>query len=76
MAHTRNRPGLNWLTETKYWLEHEEELNTNLMLGLKYVRYMKDNNLSEKEAADHYGITETEFHKIIHGQIPPKDLKI
>lgn len=74
MERKRLKPELNWITETKYWLEHEDEQMKNLKLGLKYVRYMKDNNLTEEQAADHFGLAKEEFHKWIHGQIPPQKL--
>ena len=70
----RLKNSMSWIAENKYWLEHSEELQENLMRGIKYVRWMKDNNATEKESADHFGIDEKEFHKVIHGQIPPKNL--
>lgn len=75
MERKRKKSEISWIVETKYWLEHPEEMEKNTKLGLEYIHYLKDNRCSEKDAADHFGISEKELHKIIHGQIPPKDLK-
>ena len=75
MKRKRTKSEIPWLSEAKYWISHEEEKIENLKKGIAFVRYMKNNNLTEEEAAEHFEMNINEFHKWINGRIPPKFLK-
>lgn len=70
----RVKPEKNWISKSKFEIENEEELLACRRIILKIVRYMKDNNMNQRELAQKLGVSPQYINKLLHGQ--DLDLKI
>ena len=64
----RVKPTKTWISKSKFEIENEEELLACRRIILKIVRYMKDNNMSQKDLAEKLNISPQYINKLIHGQ--------
>ena len=75
MARTgRIRQSSDWVAQTKYELEHEEEILARTAIILQLLSYMKKHQLSQKDLAARLGVSAQYVNKLLHGQ--NFDLKI
>jgi predicted XRE-type DNA-binding protein len=75
MARTgKIRQTSNWIAQTKYELEHEEEILARTAIILQLLSYMKEHQLNQKELAALLGVSAQYVNKLLHGQ--DFDLKI
>lgn len=70
----RVKPEKNWISKSKFEIENEEELLACRKIILKIVRYMKDNNMNQRDLAKKLGVSPQYINKLLHGQ--DLDLKI
>lgn len=63
-----------WISKSKFEIENEEELLACRRIILKIVRYMKDNNMTQRDLAKKLGVSPQYINKLLHGQ--DLDLKI
>lgn len=70
----RIKPTTTWISRSKDEIENEEEFLACRRIILKIVRYMKDNNMSQKDLAEKLNVSPQYINKLIHGQ--DLDLKI
>lgn len=70
----RVKPAKNWISKSKVEIENEEEFLACKKIILKIVRYMKDNNMNQKDLALKLGVSPQYVNKLLHGQ--DLDLKI
>lgn len=71
---TRVQPTTTWISRSESEIENSQDLLACRKIILKIVRYMKDNNMSQKELAHKLSVSPQYIHKLIHGQ--NVDLKI
>lgn len=64
----RVKPTKTWISKSKFEIENEEELLACRRIILKIVRYMKDNNMSQKDLAEKLNVSPQYINKLIHGQ--------
>ena len=75
MARTgRIRQSSDWVAQTKYELEHEDEILARTAIILQLLSYMKEHQLSQKDLAARLGVSAQYVNKLLHGQ--NFDLKI
>lgn len=70
----RVKPSTTWISKSKSEIENEEELLACRRIILKIVRYMKDNQMTQKDLAEKLNVSPQYIHKLLHGQ--DLDLKI
>lgn len=70
----RVKPATAWISKAKAEIENEEELLACRRIILRIVRYMKDNNMSQKDLAEKLNVSPQYINKLLHGQ--DLDLKI
>ncbi len=70
----RVKPTTTWISRSKDEIKNEEEFLACRRIILKIVRYMKDNNMSQKDLAEKLNVSPQYINKLIHGQ--DLDLKI
>lgn len=70
----RVKPTETWISKSKAEIENAEELLACRRIILKIVRYMKDNNINQKELAQKLNVSPQYVNKLLHGQ--DLDLKI
>lgn len=70
----RVKPTETWISKSKYEIDNEEEILACRRIILKIVRYMKDNNMTQRELAEKLNVSPQYINKLIHGQ--NSDLKI
>lgn len=70
----RVKPTETWISKSKAEIENAEELLACSRIILKIVRYMKDNNINQKELAQKLNVSPQYVNKLLHGQ--DLDLKI
>lgn len=70
----RVKPTTTWISRSKVEIENEEELLACRRIILKIVRFMKDNNMNQKDLAEKLNVTPQYINKLLHGQ--DLDLKI
>lgn len=64
----RVKPTKTWISKSKFEIENEEELLACRRIILKIVRYMKNNNMSQKDLAEKLNVSPQYINKLIHGQ--------
>lgn len=64
----RVKPTETWISKSKFEIENEDELLACRRIILKIVRYMKDNNMSQKDLADKLDVSPQYINKLLHGQ--------
>ena len=75
MARTgRIRQSSDWVAQTEYELEHEDEILARTAIILQLLSYMKEHQLSQKDLAARLGVSAQYVNKLLHGQ--NFDLKI
>ena len=75
MARTgRIRQSSDWVAQTKYELEHEDEILARTAIILQLLSYMKEHQLSQKDLAARLGVSAQYVNKLLHEQ--NFDLKI
>lgn len=70
----RIKPTKTWISKSKFEIENEEELLACRRIILKIVRYMQDNDMTQKELAEKLNVSPQYINKLLHGQ--DLDLKI
>lgn len=70
----RVKPTRTWISRSKDEIENEEEFLACRRIILKIVRYMKENNMSQKGLAQKLNVSPQYINKLLHGQ--DLDLKI
>lgn len=68
------RQSSNWIAQTQYELEHEEEILARTAIILQLLTYMKEHQLKQKDLASLLGVSAQYVNKLLHGQ--DFDLKI
>ena len=75
MARTgRIRQSSDWVAQTKYELEHEDEILARTAIILQLLSYMKEHQLSQRDLAARLGVSAQYVNKLLHEQ--NFDLKI
>ena len=75
MARTgRIRQSSDWVAQTEYELEHEDEILARTAIILQLLSYMKEHQLSQKDLAARLGVSAQYVNKLLHEQ--NFDLKI
>jgi DNA-binding XRE family transcriptional regulator len=64
----------SWIEQTKYEVSHEDEILACTKIVLRLLRYMKDNNMTQRKLARKLGVTPQYVNKLFHGR--DFDLKI
>lgn len=57
-----------WVSKTKIEIEHQEEFLLCRRIALKFVQYMRDNNISLEDLAKKLDVSTKYINKLIHGQ--------
>lgn len=70
----RIKPATTWISRSKEEIENENELLACRRIILKIVRYMKDNQMNQKDLAQKLNVSPQYINKLLHGQ--DLDLKI
>lgn len=68
------RQSSDWIAQTQYELEHEDEILARTAIILKLLTYMKEHQLKQKDLASLLGVSTQYVNKLLHGQ--DFDLKI
>lgn len=74
MARERIKKQIPWMSLTDEDFEKEEDLQVCRLIVLRIVRFMKDNNLTQKDLAEKLNVTPQYINKFLHGH--DLDLKI
>lgn len=68
ITRSRLRKVSTWLSEAKNSISSEEEILAGKMIVLKILRYMDENNITQKELAQKLGVSPQYINKFLHGQ--------
>ncbi|MDE6277925.1 MAG: helix-turn-helix transcriptional regulator [Muribaculaceae bacterium] len=57
----------SWMADAAESIAREEEILAGKKIVLKIIRYMEDNNLTQKDLAQKLGVSPQYIHKFLHG---------